>query len=214
MTDYLVTLKGKLVPTGQAEDFIHTCTVVSSASPTVLAQAVHDVWDQAWAGPAGTIGNAFSAQVTYVDVGVAEILDFLDGALSAATHIGFTPPLAGTNLTSMLPTQLAVAVSLRAGVRANGTPLKGRTYLPTPALDTIDTVNGHLKAQYQTVIADGYAGFVQGMLQLGHGVSVWSRKEARINQVTEVRVGNQVDTIRSRRNVIDETYVAVPIDFN
>lgn len=213
MTNYLVSLKGKLVPTGQAEDFIHTCAVVSSSSPTVLAQAVHDTWDQAWAGPAGTIGNVFGAQVTYVDVAVAEILNLTDGTLAAATHLGFVPPLAGSNLTTMLPTQLAVTISLRAGVRANGTPMKGRTYLPTPALDTIDTVNGHLKAQYQTVLADGYAGFVQGMLQQGHGVSVWSRKEGRLSQVTEVRVGNQVDTIRSRRNVIDETYIAVPIDF-
>lgn len=214
MTDYLVSLKGKLVPTGQAEDFTHTFSCVSAASLEVLAGEVAAVWDEVWAGPAGDIGSVFAPQTTYTDVAVAEILDLATGAVSAAFHHSFVPPLAGTNLTSMLPTQLAVAVSWRAGKRANGTPLKGRMYLPGPALDAVDTVNGHLKTAYQTTLGQGLQGFVQGMLQRGHGVSVWSRKEARIAQVEEVRMGNQIDTIRSRRNSIDETYQTFPIDFN
>lgn len=211
VTNYLATLKGKLVPTGQGEDFVHTFGVVSSSGATALAADIAAVWDEAWAGPAGTIGNAFSAQVTYTEVQVAQILNLSDPAVMAATHHSFVPPLAGSNLTTMIPTQLAVATSWIAGTRANGTPLRGRTYLPTPALDTIDTVTGHLKVQYQTELGTGMQGFVQGLFQRGHGVSVWSRKEGRLAQVTAVRMGNIVDTIRSRRNTQDETYQEYPI---
>lgn len=211
MANYLVTLKGTLVPTAQAEVFLHTCAVVSAATQGVVAQDAAEVWEAVWAGPGGQIANSFPASTRYDEAMAAEILDPFTGRLTAATHVPFTTPLIGTNLTGLVANQLALCVSMRAGFRANGTPLRGRTYLPMAAVDGVDTGTGHLKTAYVSVIGDGWADFVTGMGQRGHPVCVWSRKEGRLQTVDLVRMGNIIDTIRSRRNSTNESYQDFPI---
>lgn len=219
MANYLCTLQGTLVPGQQHERFTQTFGIISSSSVDTIGTAIVEQWTAIWSLLQPTLAHTFPAGVTYEEATVAEIMEMRGGEanpgvtpkVKAAQHFPFTPVLTGTNLTNILPTQLAIVVSWRAGVRPNGTPLRGRMYLPTPAQDAVDGTNGHLKAAYQSEIVNMMQQWAFLMQQAGHWVAVWSRKEGRLAQLTDVRVGNQIDTIRSRRNEVDETYIELPI---
>lgn len=206
MSVYACTLRGTINTATLGEIFSHSLGVESSASAQVVATAIHDAWITLWGTAATGIGTMFMPTVTYTEATAAPVLDPLVPNLGAAYHAAFSPPLAGRATGKSLPSQVAVAVSLTAGNRPDGRPFKGRFYLPCPAESAIDT-NGMLPTATTANLAIGVKDFFEDLNQAGHYVSVWSRTTADlVNAVNLVRVGNKVDTIRTRRNALPEVY--------
>lgn len=148
----------------------------------------------------------------YTEVSAAQVLNLSTGTLTAAFHEPMTADLIGDATTGVaLPLQCAVAVTLVAGTRPNGTPLRGRFYLPAPQ-GTVAAYSsaGQLTTTAQTACLD----FVEALLnELTSTVAfrapqVWSRSLATTQTIEEIRVGRIVDTIRSRRNALDESYAS------
>lgn len=207
MPVYLATLRGTLAPGVLSEIFSHSLGIESSSSQeSIVAGAVADAWSTAWPGLNG-MSQFFDEGIAYTEATAAKVLDPTIMQLSAAAHAQFTPPLAGTStMGGMLPSQCALAVSFTAGVRGNGTPLKGRTYLPAPTAGYLDAA-GQLGTSFRDLIHQYFKAFVQQLNNGGHFVSVTSRTEEITQPVTVLRVGNKIDTIRRRRNELPELYI-------
>lgn len=208
MTNYLVTLRGQLGFPTLAEIFAHSFAVQSAASQETLAGAVRTYWQNAWGSGATGLGQHWSTQVSYTEVTTATILDLSNltkPTVSAATHAPFEPPLVGGSASGMMPTQCSLAVSISGGLKPNGAPAKGRFYLPAPAVQNLLT-DGTLNTTPQQSIGTNLESFFTAMNLNGHVMSLWSRKFAVMHIVTQMRVGNKIDTIRSRRNQLPEVY--------
>lgn len=208
MADYLISHRGEI---GSGDEiFIHTMSATSPLSQSAVAALVASNWYDALTESGLGIQPYLADTVTYTDVTVAEILSLSTGALAAATTQALAAPVAGSG--SPLPAQVALGVSFTAGTRPNGTPLRGRCYLP-PLEASAVSVGGRIDAGIVTDVAECFATYFERLDALGVTVGVWSRTLAVVQPVTEVRVGNVWDTIRSRRNAIPETYVVgVSID--
>lgn len=211
MTVYHTTLRGT-VGTGAAADiFSHSLGIESNADAATVGAAIRDSWLQVW--QAGQIGldQHYNASTIYLETTVAQVLDPMVPDLSAAQHVPFTPVLPGLGIQETLPQQNAIAVSLTAGLRPNGTPFRGRFYLPAPQI-TVLIGDGLLDPNVQSNILTQIQGHFTRLAAAGHVPSVWSRTvEDLVQAVTQVRVGNKIDTIRRRRNALPETYVAAAI---
>lgn len=208
MTVYHCTFRGTIATGSINEQFSHSHGVESGSSAQVVSEAMRGAWVNAW----GVLSSFFGAEVEYVETTAAQVLDPMVPDLGAAWHSAFAPPLTGTAIdNSILPSQNAIAVSLTAGSRPDGRPFKGRFYLPPPHQDLIDA-NGLLSSAQTLSIANGIKGYMDMMNAAGHLISIWSRTtEDLVNWVTQVRVGNKLDTIRSRRNAEPEIYSTVAI---
>lgn len=208
MTVYACTLRGTINTATLGEIFTHSLGVESAASSQAVAEAIQTSWTALWGTAATGIGTMFMPSVTYTEATAAAVLDPMVPNLGAAFHAAFTPPLAGRATGKSLPSQVAVAVSLTAGNRPDGRPFKGRFYLPCPAESAIDA-NGMLPTATTSNLALAFKGFFEQLNTAGHYVSVWSRTtEDLVNVVNLVRVGNKVDTIRTRRNALPEVYAS------
>lgn len=207
MANYLTTLRGTIVPNTLAEIFTHSLSIISASTASVVATEVRDAWQAQWVAEVPPLSADFPVSVTYTEATAAEILQLFDGTLAAAQHVPFSPTRPGTGVGEMLPSQTAIAVTLVAGLRANGTPMKGRFYLPAPTEAATDA-NGMLSLGVQQRIADYMGQFISTLQASGHTPAVWSRIEGRLASVDSIRVGNKFDTIRRRRNSLPETYEA------
>jgi hypothetical protein len=206
VTVYYTTLRGTLATGTLSEIFSHSLGIISSATAATVAQAVRDTWQTAWTAGASPLQTLFAPGVVYVEATAAQVLDPMVPDLGAAEHSQFSPSLPGTGLVGMLPSQNALAVSLTAGLRPNGTPFKGRFYLPPISSGAIVT-DGLLNPSLQVSVADAMESWLNALSALQHYPAVWSRTvEDLVNPVSQVRVGNKLDTIRSRRNALPETY--------
>lgn len=205
MANYLTTLRGTIVPNTLGEIFSHSLAIVSASSASVVATEVRDAWQAQWVAEVPPLSADFSAGITYTEATAAEILQLFTGTFSAAQHVPFSPVRPGTGAGEMLPSQTAIAVSLTAGLRANGTPMKGRFYLPAPTEAATDA-NGMVALALQQRIADYMGQFISTLQASGHTPCVWSRSEGRLASIDSIRVGNKFDTIRRRRNALPETY--------
>lgn len=205
MANYYTQLRGTLVPNTLGEIFTHSLAIVSASTATVVATEVRDAWQAQWVAEVPPLSADFPTGVTYTEATAAEILQLFDGTLSAAQHVPFSPTRPGTAVGEMLPSQTAIAVSLTAGLRANGTPLKGRFYLPAPTEAATDA-NGMMSLAVQQRIADYMGQFISTLQASGHTPCVWSRTEGRLSSIDSIRVGNKFDTIRRRRNALPEVY--------
>lgn len=205
MPNYLTTLRGTIVPSTLGEIFSHSLAVVSASTAQVVAQEVHDAWQAQWVAEVPPLSADFPTGITYTESTAAEVLDLFNGTLAAAIHVPFNPTRPGTGAGEMLPSQTAIAVSLYAGLRANGTRMKGRFYLPAPT-EAGTTATGELTLAFQQRVADYMAQFISTLQASGHSPCVWSRTEGRFSTVDGIRVGNKYDTIRRRRNSLPETY--------
>lgn len=205
MPNYYTTLRGTIVPNTLGEVFTHSLAIVSASTAQVVAQEVHDAFQAQWVAEVPPLSADFPTGVTYTESTAAEILDPFNGTLAAAVHVPFNPVRPGTGAGEMLPSQVAIAVSLYAGLRANGTRMKGRFYLPAPT-EAGTTSTGELVLAFQQRIADYMAQFITTLQASGHVPCVWSRTEGRLSTVDGIRVGNKYDTIRRRRNALPETY--------
>lgn len=208
MTVYACTLRGTINTATLGEIFSHSLGIESSGSSQTVAEAVRAGWTTLWGTAATGIGTMFMPGVTYTEATAAAVLDPMVPNLGAAHHAAFTPPLAGRATGKSLPSQVAVAVSLTAGNRPDGRPFKGRFYLPSPSESAIDA-DGMLPLATTANLASGFKTFFETLNTAGHYVSVWSRTTADlVNVVNLVRVGNKVDTIRTRRNAQPEVYAS------
>lgn len=205
MANYLCTIRGTIVPNTLSEIFSHSLAISSPSPPNVVADLVRDQWQAQWVAEVPPLSADFPPGITYKEVTCAEILNLFDGTLSAAYHSLFSPERPGTGTGEMLPSQTAVAVSLNAGLRANGTPMRGRFYLPAPTEAATDSA-GMLQSVFQQRVADYMGQFISGIQASQHVPAVWSRTEGRLASIDSIRVGNKFDTIRRRRNSLPETY--------
>lgn len=208
MANYLAGYHGTIKD--HADEFVHTMALVAGAGDQgTLAEDVADAFTAFYNdGSNATWRTQQSNAITYTHVTVAEILDLTAGTLAAANRVSLPAGLIG-GLTTVPPSQVACAVSTRGGTYANGTPVRGRYYLPL----IVPSVTSGL------FLAPGALTIAQAALQLhqdliaGAGASpaVWSRKLGSLSTIEEYRVGTVPDTIRSRRNNTAETYQTVVV---
>lgn len=201
MPNYLLVHSGVYV--GTDEIFVHTLSVNSpetdaGAVAVDAAAAINDTWEAS----AATLATQFADAVSYTDVSAAEILDLANGDLAAAQHVPITAAfMEGTGPAGAY--QLSPVVSLIAGTRPNGTPLRGRFYLPTPA-GTSYTDLGRFTTTFTDRVAAWVGAWFDALVAAQMTPSVWSRVLATLQPVTTADVGDVPDVMTSRRNKINE----------
>lgn len=209
MAVYYCTLRGTIHTSTLGEIFSHSIGIETSKPVDQVATALHDTWATAWLD----FDQYFSTTITYDEATAAPVLDPTVPDLGAATHVPFLPPLTGASANGLLPPQCALAVSWYAGYRADGRPLKGRMYLPTPHMN-VAVNDGLVPPAATAAIAIGMRNWLVNLRNNQQCQPVvWSRvTDDLVNPITAVRVGNKIDTIRSRRNRYPETYAleAIP----
>lgn len=209
MAVFTCSLRGTIGTGTVDEIFVHTFGIESNGQQSAIAQAIHDSWLGRWTTSVVGLNNHFPAEVAYTDATAAQILNPEIPDVAAASHSLFQPPITGIAPGDAMPSQNAIAVSFTAGLRPNGMPFRGRMYLPTP-VNTITSAQGLIDPAVTGMIRDSIHGFLSDLVALGHTPVVWSRVlEDLVNPITQIRVGDRVDTIRSRRNKHPETYATV-----
>lgn len=128
-------------------------------------------------------------------------------AAANPSNFAFKTKVAGTAL-SMLPPQVAVAASLRSVVP--GRRGRGRLYVPAVG-STVLAAGALLGSAANAAIGNATRALLTSVGGIGGGdvntkIVVTSAGNPRYVLPSEVRVGNQLDTIRRRRNGVRETY--------
>jgi hypothetical protein len=222
MTVFLVQYRGTMSSGG--EQFQHSLAVDAAGVGTTTSANITEIAEQSLDSAYANSGLAtyLASETVYTGVSAAEVLDLSTGRLAAAHNRVFTvakPSHGG----SPLPPQCAVAISLVAGTYENGTPLRGRFFMPGPGLEALSGSDGRLT----TFAQDEYLSFAQNLVS--HWVQptqnvapvVWSRGPAAgsqnprgmsaTNVIETVSVGRVVDTIRSRRSALQESYATAEV---
>lgn len=208
MANYLATIRGTLSSGTLGEIFVHTFAIISSSTQDQVAQSLANNWKDCLNNNTPyNLKDVFPGEVVYNEVTAAQILNAEppEPRLASASHVTFTG-IPGTGSGGMVPSQCAIAVSVKAGTRPNGLPQKGRFYLPTPAFGSLQAATGLLAPAYSTNIRDQLASFWAAMNAAGHRPALWSRTYGTVKQWDAIRVGNRIDTVRRRRNANPETY--------
>lgn len=213
----------------------------SANGDVVLDQGVqvgtHGTLTRVWTGRIGPLGSEDNWDAAY-QVDIAEdIWAYLDAtkALHATlwqwTHVKqaaissagaviegsstytFTTPVQGTTA-STLPPQVSAAISLRANIP--GRRGRGRIYLPGLA-QTWVSADGTIPTTPATTARTALKALVDN-LQDPPGtpdqipiVSLLSPGAATAVRPAEIRTGNRLDTIQSRRRQVAEAYTALPL---
>jgi hypothetical protein len=125
----------------------------------------------------------------------------------------YTTPIAGADVSSGHPPQIALVASLLAGT-TKGVGQPGRMYFPGVAASVDPT--GHIASSYPISIATTLAAFfaaINGSVDRPGAVINASAGGTGANiapavnrEITDVKVGNVYDTQRRRRNALVETY--------
>lgn len=123
----------------------------------------------------------------------------------------------GANTASRQANQVALAISLRT-VTSIGVAVRGRFYVPLPSMvltsegripgSQRDEVCANAKTMLDSINNAANVGPDPSVLQLMSDVGVTT---PRSRAVTTVRVGDVMDTIRSRRNALTESYVSLSV---
>jgi hypothetical protein len=176
---------------------------------TVLADLCDDV-QEFHAGAGAHIANA--ARLTSIKVALVNPDGSWNGAQAAYERSCDVP--GGINVGASCPApQSALAVTLRSNVNTPRT--RGRFFLPMVALNPSVT-DGLIAEQAATEVASAVESLITnvnnqpGFDQNGDQVIVASTFGTN-SVVTSVSVGRVIDTIRSRRNALQESYVSRPI---
>lgn len=202
MPNLLLNYMGELEA---GEIFIHSLAVDSGlvGQEAAAALAGGAMTDAQGTNP---LGISISSDVTYSSCSAAEILDLSSGTLAAANHYEFlSNEFSGSGTGGAY--QVAMAISLTAGVRPNGTPLRGRFYMPV--IGTSAQNSGNFTGAMITEVGDFVSDWFDNLVTQGLQPSVWSRALGALQPVTAVRIGDTIDTIRSRRNSLPENYETV-----
>lgn len=192
----------------------------ASLEPTEgLITAVANVVDSWWNDPlvSGTGGLGFSQEAKLTSIKLNRIGP--DGKyVDTTTHERiFATPIAGGGNTGGVP-QLSVVSTLR-GPDVRGAASKGRMYWPVSkaAMDPL-LPNGTISTTLAGQHASGTAVLIRALNNAYVGASVPAVAAiaskvggGRFQVVTKVSVGRVVDTMRSRRNKLDEDPVEVAI---
>lgn len=206
MAVYLATFSGTLLD--GAEQFSYTLafdsTIQTDDSATLAAvTAAH----AAAMGTSGFLG-LFGDSTAWKNIKVAKVINLSTGTLFAGLNQSINNVGGNSTASAQAAPQLALAVSLVGGPRANGTPYRGRFYLPFPAWGASTTTEGILATTAQTTILSFATTLINEINDApsGRNVVVWSRKDGITSDVVKVRLGRAVDTIRSRRRDLPEAY--------
>lgn len=174
--------------------------VATQAEADALWNRASTWFSNATSGP--RIGLVHLRSVKVSDIGT-------DGKLigNAAVHVGLT---AGATNSGQFPPQVAIVASLGTGLR--GSTHRGRVYIPLPSVSLTDSMQvdeasrGNIELQFKTFLDSVNAQYAGQM-----GVCVASSKGFN-TKVTGVRVGDVLDTMRSRRRKLKEAYtVGLPL---
>lgn len=134
-------------------------------------------------------------------------------AIQSSSVYTFTTPIAGTGA-GTLPPQIAMALSLRADII--GRRGRGRIYLPAlvPAVnDTTGVVPTATQATFRTAfktLVDNLQN-LPGTPQYIPIVSILSPGQATVVRPSQIRTGNRLDTIQSRRRQVAEVYATTAL---
>lgn len=131
-----------------------------------------------------------------------------DGNLAASsTLLTLKSPILGSNNSTQAPPQLSIATSFRTGVP--GRRGRGRMYLPA-LHNSLTTVDGTVGSTTRTGLANAGRALLNGIESVALGVEyrlvVTSAKNPRYVLPQQVRVGDQFDVQRRRRNAVREAY--------
>lgn len=194
----------------------------------------HGTLTKTWTARIGPLGSTENWDADW-QIGVAEdVWTFLDtlksyfsssfrwagvkmGAVAGTGRIvqnssvyTFTTPLAGTG-SSSLPPQLALAITMRANIL--GRRGRGRIYLPALTQSTIAS-DGTVRTDLATNARTAMKALIDGIQDVPVTnlnmpiVSVMSAGSAHPVRPSEVRTGNRMDTIQSRRRQVAEAYTS------
>lgn len=115
------------------------------------------------------------------------------------------------------PPQLALAVSLIGNENPRGLAGRGRFYLPPMAGVSSVTNEGKISPQYISLVVSATQKLIRDVNALFNGLGVQyayvgntssgsGNRPGRQQVVSEIRVGNVCDTVRSRRRSLQENY--------
>lgn len=204
MVNYLGTLRGEI---GTTEIFTHSIAFTSADTDTQqVSTDFEDAFAEGFTAAGTTFNNVLGESVNYTQFAVAEILDLNTGALFAAFNNPADLPYQGEGTSGAY--QCACVISYTGGTYANGTPVRGRTYLPATGTNQVD--NGRFTFGAVDAVALFIGTFFAGMVSRGLTPAVWSRKLGSLQAVDAVYVGDVIDTMRSRRNGLVEQRQGVP----
>lgn len=211
MAVYLATISGTLNDGAEAFSYslAFDSTVQTDDSATLAAvKAAHD----AAMGTSGFLG-IFPDSTAWKNIKVAKVINLSTGTLFAGLNQAINHVGGNSTSSQQPPSQLALAASLVGGPRANGTPYRGRFYLPFPVWGTPNTGDGILGTASQTTILAYCSTLIDQINDVpsGRRVVVWSRKDGLTSNVTAVKLGRVPDVIRSRRRDLPEQYAQTAI---
>lgn len=204
---------------------------------TGVTTGLHGQLAETWTARAGAIGSLVNADPAF-QVNIAEhlwtFLDSIKAYVSSGfrwTHMKVAPigisgdyessaatyslssPLAGS-ATTMLPPQIALAVSLRAPII--GQRGRGRVYLPAITHSQVAS-DGKVASTFATTVMNNFKTLIdniQGEWATGDVqpiVSVFSPGAADVIRPSEIRVGDRFDTQQRRRRQVPEAYSQVAL---
>lgn len=167
---------------------------------------------------AGIIGEWFGRNTTQIN-DRAHLYSIKFSALGTNGHVlvGSDPVIeepepggtSGFMSSPDYPNQIALAISLRTATNI-GTATKGRFYIPLPAIALLGT--GRVDPAGPPLVAESTKTLFDDMHTELDGDAVLSLMSdvgaGRTLGVTRVEVGDVLDTIRNRRNALQETYFA------
>lgn len=194
---------------GTAEIFsfgLHLIATPVAAAPTEVPDEVVDAFATFF--DSGLMGsNAKLTTLKLNEIGT-------DGRYVGESTVlyDYPAPGVGSNSAYKYPLQVSLAVGLTTS-RSRGRASKGRFYLPSP-VQPLENENGYISA----TSAQGVMTATKTLLlALNDALDPWQvglvSNLGGGNQatVTGVRVGRVLDTIRSRRNKLEENYVATSL---
>ncbi len=203
------------------EQMVHTVWIQSDATviaPGTQLQAivnkVRDEWQNTLNGPSGgpiNMKQNLSNTTKYTTVKGYNVNSL--GAATEQAEAAFPPNLVGIG-GNACPPQDAVCVTLLTNVP--GRSGRGRLYLGQMAQNVL-TSEGRLVGTARDNISAAMAGFYIRVRALNNQPDDWrpvvvSPKLGTANKITKVQVGDVVDTMRSRRNALNEARATSIVD--
>lgn len=134
-------------------------------------------------------------------------------AIQSSSVYTFTTPVAGGGV-GTLPPQIALALSLRADII--GRRGRGRIYLPA-LVPAVNDTTGVVPAATQTALRTAFKALVDNLQNLPGTpqyipiVSILSPGQATVVRPSQIRTGNRLDTIQSRRRQVAEVYATTAL---
>lgn len=178
---------------------------------------MNEIWSNTWGVEGATDGakkqlavDAFHAFYNDIaslyGIGTTASVALVHDLFAGSTTEHSFEDVAGAETSKPLPTQLAVRVSLKAGVNIRGGP-----FLTGFSIDQIATTGGVLESAAQALIITEVEDLAQALDADGMALAVDSPTNLAMFTVVGARVGQRFDVIRKRANEILENYAVAVI---